>query len=123
MAANQTNPTVSFWKQTASRIKTPPRADWMELLRENLRTCHPEKLAELAATDDLTAYLTVMTNSAAEQYQTMIEAGMTPETAKELALNQLLQQTPTDEDRSEPWEEEGALEEMAAAVGGQLSKS
>ena len=117
MAENQ-----SYWQKTAAQIKEQPNEDWIDLLRHNLQTCHPQKMAELAAMNDLDAYLKVMVNSAEQQYQTFLTAGVDETTALEMTMQELLQQAPEDEDRPEPWEVEGANADMVAAIEAQLLK-
>lgn len=107
---------MSYWQKTAASLKGEQNPEWIDLLRGNLQTCHPERLAHLAAANDLEAYLKVRVSTAETQFQTMLEAGMDTETATELTLKDLLEPAPDEANRSEDWETEGADADMVAAM-------
>ena len=104
---------MSYWKETASKIKETPNQEWMDFLLDSLERSQPEKLKELQKDGDLQAYLKVRVSSAMEDYQTFQDGGMSPNEAYEMAMEQLLLSTdPESQETPEEWETEGAMADV-----------
>lgn len=85
---------------TAEKDTFPTNPQWEHLLRGALRRCQPDVHQAMEAAGTLDGYLESMVGTAMEQEQSMLAAGMTPEAAREIALNDLLEQPDEDEEES-----------------------
>lgn len=110
-------PSQSYWKQTASKISQPTNPEWENLLQSSLNRCQPSLLETLQSSGDLEAYLKVRVDTATNQHQSLLEAGMSDQEATELVLGELLEQPeePTAETDAETEDEDEleANEELA----------
>lgn len=110
-----------MWQKLASEIKEPVNQEWLGLLQDNLRRCHPHLVASLAMRGDLEAYQQVMVSEAVKYYQESLDSGTDKQTARELAMEMLLRPEEADpETQEEDWELEGATADIVAAAEKQL---
>lgn len=107
------------WQERASQITETPNPEWVSLLQNNLRRCHPNLVATLAMKGDLDAYLKVVVCQAMLDHQSNLAAGMDLTTANELAMEDLLRPEQPEE-AEEDWELEGATADIVAAAEKQL---
>lgn len=115
---------MSYWKQRAEEAKQAgyqPGNAWEKQLAKHLQDLFPEKFKELKG--DLEAYLQVMTASAMQRAADLEDQGTSPEVARELAMQELLQPPPEEEDQPEPWELEGAEAALEDAAQRHLSQN
>ena len=82
---------ASNWKATAAKFLKDgyqPGNAWETRLRRSLEASNPSLLKELGP--DLTPYLQVRTARALAMYERLTDQGTDPETARELAMHDLL---------------------------------
>lgn len=78
------------WKASAQRAQAEgylPGNHWEQMLRRGM---NDSLKVELQRTGDLEAYLQTRTHRAMEEYDRLLEEGTPPQTARELALEDLL---------------------------------
>ena len=107
---------MATWKERAKAARADghlaPRMEAM--LERHLKQFFPELVKELGA--ELPDYLTVQAADAMEVYLRLTDEGTNPETAMELAREQLLPTPPDEVDRPEPWEQEAGQADSEAAA-------
>jgi hypothetical protein len=87
---------------------------WEHMLERHLRRLFPKLVKELGK--EFPAYLQVKTSQALNlKSRLILEQGMAPEVADELAKEELLPRLPADENRPERWEAEGQEDTQAEA--------
>lgn len=93
---------------------------WERQLSKHLRRLFPALVLELNSTNDLKPYLIVKTSQALDLLETLESQGADPETAKELALDELLMKTPDDQERPDLSGAESQEDDIQNAVARHL---
>jgi hypothetical protein len=110
---------MNDWKRWAKDLMDKGHqrnVQWEIMLKNHLRRCFPDLLAELQAERIVAPYLIVKTASAMELANRLMDQGTPPDTARSLALEELLPVPPEEQDRPAEWELEGAQESMIEAA-------
>jgi hypothetical protein len=79
------------WAKEALANGAKPGRPWERLLDRTLRRNRPELVKQLEDQGDYQSYLLVRTDRAIEMFLKLEEEGTDPHTARELALNDLLE--------------------------------
>lgn len=109
------------WKKRAEEAVAsgyPAGNAWERQLALHLQRNFPNLAKEFQAAGQLREYLMVRTNEAMDRADLLERQGASPEAARELALSELLESPP---EYPEPWEEEGAEQDIMATVSKRLS--
>jgi hypothetical protein len=104
---------MGYWKTAIERFKIQDYSQhpWAELLQNTLAHVEPETLAELQASGELNAFLSVKVDDCIKSIEVMQKQGMDHQEAQELALSDML---PKEREEIEDWEDEGALADLVA---------
>jgi|GEM_PF-3646269 len=83
--------TTVNWKAEAEKAKADGYVSghWEILLRQSIERKNPALVKELGS--DFQAYLIVQTSRAVDLYSNLIDEGTDPQTARELAMSELLE--------------------------------
>lgn len=97
---------MGYWTNTLERYKIRDYSNhpWANTLKQSLAKVEPETLAELEASGELTAFLSVKVDACMKEIRSMVQSGMDHEAAKEIAFESML---PSEPETIEPWEQEG----------------
>jgi len=104
-AVTRKNP-MSYFETAAEKVKQQGYQSgnrWERLLDENLRSSHPELVQAMGS--DYSHFLIVQTSAALETFATLIEEGMDPMAAQELAMTEMMEvgiEEPEEGRESEP---------------------
>ena len=107
------------WKEAAAKAIQAgyqPGNQWERQLSSHLRRLFPQLVVELRKEGNYKAYLVVQTQNALNLLEHLENRGLNQQSARELALDQLLQKTPDDLPKAEPWESEEVQADIQEAV-------
>jgi hypothetical protein len=106
------------WKEAADRARRLGYVvgTWQALLERSLERSRPEVLAQLKQDGHLADFLMAEAASALDLQSKLEEDGTPPETARELALDQLLVNPIEEQDRPEPWQIQDGMDDATVAT-------
>lgn len=105
---------MGYWTKTQERYKIRDRAThpWADTLKQSLAQVEPNTLAELEASGELDAFLSVKVQECITAIRSMQAQGMGYDEAKECAFDSML---PKEPEEAEDWEREGAEQDAIDA--------
>jgi len=106
------------WREAAekSRAEGYLTGNRERMLLDNLRLAHPEKLAQLTEQGVIKDYLTAQATANLDLEMRLHDEGTPAETARELALAELLQPGADEQDKPEPWEIADGMDDATVAT-------
>lgn len=110
---------MTNWKQRAAEAvqqNYQPGNAWEAMLSRHLTRCFPELVKDLEKTNDLQAYLRTMTFDAMLLAEKLEDEGAPISSAEEIALAQLLQKPPEEQDLPSQAALEDSAQEMEQAA-------
>lgn len=108
---------MGYWTKLAEGIQVHQNDPWRALVESKL-SADEELSAEIDATGEREAYVTVKASECQSLYQAYVDEGRPASFARELAIDEVFSEDPETED----YEIDGGLEDEAAAFDESISR-
>lgn len=106
---------MSYWQKLASKLGKSDPHPWEQMYADTITLTDPQMTENLTKKGEFEAFVKVKVSEAVDSYQRYLDDDMDPQTAKELALEELLPSDDTD-DVSEEDVDEGMEDQMDATM-------
>lgn len=106
---------MSYWQKLASKLGESDPHPWEQMYADTMTLTDPQLTENLNKQGEFEAFVKVKVSEALESYQRYLDDDMDPQTAKELALEELMP-SDDDDDVSDEDVEEGMEDQMDATM-------